>query len=92
LFIELFGGQLVAKNGSIVSDNTDFGHLAATNLLDMNVSWKNVLGKPLDLTFWATNLTNQHYLTWVEGLLAYGFEVGNVGAPRMYGVKAKVHF
>lgn len=86
------GNQLVMKDGAIVVDNRELGLLQATDLLDMNINWNNVGGLPVDLTFWATNLTKEKYYTWVTGLIGYGFDFAAAGAPRMYGMKAKVRF
>jgi iron complex outermembrane receptor protein len=65
----------------------------ATNLVNVNVNWDSVFDKPLDLAFFVTNLTNQHYYSYIPGLAsAVGFETAQVGPPRMFGFRAKVHF
>ena len=86
------GVYIAGPNGALVQTNADLGLLAATNLLDLNVNWNSVAGKPLDLSFFATNVTNQHYYTFVSGALGAGAEFANVGTPSMYGMRAKVHF
>jgi iron complex outermembrane receptor protein len=68
-------------------------YVAATDLLNANVNWDSVLHSPIDLAFFMTNVTNQHYLTFASGgAPSLGFETGPVGAPRMFGFRAKVHF
>ena len=69
------------------------GTLPATNLLNLNAGWGTVLGKPLDLEFFATNVTNKQYYTYVPGIaIGTGFETASLGQPRMYGARIRVHF
>ncbi|MFA7602068.1 MAG: TonB-dependent receptor [Novosphingobium sp.] len=88
------GGRapLVVKNGAVVTTTADLGKIPSTSLLDMNLNWRGAFGSPFDLTFWATNLTGKKYISHVAGLLGYGFDVGQVGAPRMYGTKVRFRF
>ena len=37
-------------------------------------------------------VTNQHYYTWVPGFLGDGYDFASIGAPRMFGARAMVHF
>jgi iron complex outermembrane receptor protein len=83
---------VVRGDGTVAAATSEIGVIPSTELLDFNVNWKNVLGSPVDLTFWATNVTKEKYITHVAGTLGYGFDFGQVGAPRMYGLKARVHF
>lgn len=91
-YLALYGDQYVAGDGAPIVDNTNFGILPRTNLLDLNASWEDVMGMPLDLTFWATNITRKEDLTWVPGMLGYGYEFGSVAQPRMYGFKLRWKF
>jgi iron complex outermembrane receptor protein len=70
------------------------GTLPSLTLVDGNVNWHDVAGKPIDLGFFVTNLTNKKYYNFSAGLgsPSLGFEVSSVGAPRMYGVTAKIRF
>lgn len=83
--------QIFLQDGS-VGTTTDAGLIQATNLLDLYASWTNVLGSPVDLSAFVTNVTNQHYYTQINGLLGLGVETGSLGAPRIFGFRAKVHF
>lgn len=91
-WIAAYGGQYVAGDGAPVRYDRDLGILPRTNLLDLNVSWEDVAGMPLDLTFWATNITRKEDLSWVIGMLGYGYEFANVAQPRMYGFKLRWKF
>ena len=68
--------------------------LPALTLVDGNATWLSVGGKPFDLGFFVTNLTNKHYYNFTAGLgsPSLGFDVQSVGAPRMFGGTIKVHF
>jgi iron complex outermembrane receptor protein len=69
------------------------GTLPATNLLNLNAGWTTIAGKPVDLEFFATNVTNQQYYAYVPGIaIGTGFETAALGQPRMYGARVRVHF
>jgi iron complex outermembrane receptor protein len=69
------------------------GTLAPTNLLDVNVNWNQMFGKPLDLSFFATNVTGVNYYTFVPGLApGTGFETASMGQPTFYGARIRYHF
>ncbi|MDR2857399.1 MAG: TonB-dependent receptor [Novosphingobium sp.] len=65
----------------------------ATNLLNLNLNWNGVAGSPFDLALFMSNVTGEKY--WVassNGLSSSGAEWLILGAPRMYGLRAKVRF
>jgi iron complex outermembrane receptor protein len=86
--------KIIADNGG------NFGQLGNRDLLDLNATWKSMLGSSLDLSLFGTNVTNQHYATFYAGLGGagpsgvpqVGFETGEVGAPRMYGARLRYRF
>jgi iron complex outermembrane receptor protein len=68
-------------------------HLPAVSLLNLNLDWRNVAGKPVDLSLFASNVTQEKY--WVastNALSSTGADFVQVGPPRMYGVRMKYHF
>lgn len=72
---------------------TNLSYIQPTDLLSLNASWDSVLGKPIDISAFATNVTGEKYYTWIPGLAAgTGFETAEVGAPAMYGVRLTYHF
>ena len=83
-----FNNTLTGTNPSC----NDIARLAPRTLVNLNVDWKRVLDRPLDLAFFVSNLTNKQYYTLVAGTLGGGFESASLGAPRMFGFRAKVHF
>ncbi|MDE2302767.1 MAG: TonB-dependent receptor [Sphingomonadales bacterium] len=70
------------------------GTLPALTLVDANLNWVGVYGKPLDIGLFVTNLTNRQYYNFSAGLgsTQLGFDVSSVGAPRMFGATVKYHF
>ena len=64
-------------------------------LLDMNVTWSNVMRHPVDVGFFVTNLTNTTYEVGIQDL-AYRSTFGTLayiyGAPRMFGFSLKYRF
>jgi iron complex outermembrane receptor protein len=86
--------KIIADNGG------NFGQLGNRDLLDLNATWQSILGSALDLSLFGTNVTNQHYYTFYAGLGGagpggvpqVGFETGEVGTPRMYGLRLRYHF
>ncbi len=67
--------------------------LPATNLLNLNLNWKDVGGSPVDLAIFATNVTQQKYHVAVTNALSSsGAEFLVLGEPRMFGGRIKVRF
>jgi iron complex outermembrane receptor protein len=69
------------------------GRLDARNLLNLNLSWNSVVGLPVDLSLFATNVTKQQYYTFVPGIYGgAGFETAQLGEPRMVGARLRYRF
>jgi iron complex outermembrane receptor protein len=69
------------------------GLLPPTDLLNLNLNWDSVMGQPLDLSVFATNVTNQIYAVNSSGsYAAFGFASIQIGQPRMVGVRARFRF
>ncbi len=76
------------------SETNGMGVTKSFGLLNLSANWTKVYGKPFDLQFYASNVTNKEYLTqaspsWMPGL---GYTTQVFGEPRMYGVRLKYHF
>jgi iron complex outermembrane receptor protein len=84
-------GGAYRYTSSYISGGT--GRSTPIKQLDANVTWTDVGGAPVDLSVFGTNLTNQFTYGYVLGLRnQFGFDVGYVGQPRMYGVRLKLRF
>ena len=68
------------------------GILPATNLVNLNLNWKSVGGLPLDLSAFATNVTNQQYHVAIGGIGGAGYESIVIGEPRMFGARLRFRF
>ena len=72
----------------------DFGSVPGTDLLNLNLGWASIAGSPVDVSFFATNVTNKQYYQFIPGLGSFGagVETAVLGEPRMYGARIKYHF
>lgn len=63
--------------------------------LDLTANWKNVMGQPVDLGLFVTNVTNKLYRIGTNNLLQNS-SIGTLGniyaAPRMWGASLKYRF
>ncbi|SDC97725.1 iron complex outermembrane recepter protein [Sphingomonas sp. YR710] len=65
----------------------------AVRQLDLNLDWNSVGSRPIDLSLFATNVTNQFTVVTVNGLRdILGFDARQLGEPRMYGARLRVRF
>ena len=66
------------------------GTLPTLNLLNLDMSWNSIMGSHLGMALFASNLTKQHYFTYVPGVYnTVGFETAELGQPRFYGVRVR---
>jgi iron complex outermembrane receptor protein len=71
---------------------SDFGVLPSQKILNLNATWEDIAGKPIDPGVVATNVTNEHLLNHVNVQDGNGFLSYIVGEPRMYGVRLRYRF
>lgn len=72
-----------------------YGLTKAFGLLNATLDWKEVYGRPFDVTLFASNLLNKIYVTqavpsFEPMFFGYGNEI--FGEPRMYGLRVRFHF
>jgi iron complex outermembrane recepter protein len=70
----------------------NLGTLPASNLLNLNANWESMFGTTIDLSLFATNVTQEHYYLYVPGLDSAGAEFASLGEPRMYGARLRYRF
>jgi iron complex outermembrane recepter protein len=69
------------------------GQLPATNLLNLNLDWNRVAGSPIDLSIFATNVTNRIYpVNTLGGNATVGYDSLLYGQPRMVGGRLRFNF
>jgi iron complex outermembrane recepter protein len=65
----------------------------ATDLLNLNLNWRDIAGAPVDLTLFATNVTNEKYhVGFTNSLGSTGGDFIILGEPRMFGARLKYRF
>lgn len=82
-----YTGSEIVQAGGPYSYNPSFG------LLNFNVNWEGVGGKPADIEFFITNALNyQYYQNTQDFSVATGFAMAEPGEPRMLGGRVRYHF
>jgi iron complex outermembrane receptor protein len=82
-------------NSKVVTDNRlpnlkgDWNQ-PAYEILNLRADWTQVMGRPVDLAIWGTNLTNDWYSWGGTCLSGSCYQVPS--PPRMWGVDVKYHF
>jgi iron complex outermembrane receptor protein len=67
--------------------------IPSTDLLNLNLNWNNIARKPVDLSIFATNVTNRkYYVASTNALSSTGAEFLILGEPRVYGMRLKYRF
>jgi iron complex outermembrane receptor protein len=81
-------------SASTTPKDDPLGWVKAYGVLNMSVEWANVMGKPFDLRFFMTNVTDKTYrvYAYVGQQQASGFVNSIYGEPRMYGVSLRYRF
>jgi len=70
-----------------------YGKIPPYGVLNVNTSWDNIDGRPLEASFFMTNALNRTYVTGEQDL--YGFTGTSAliyNAPRMYGIRLNYKF
>jgi iron complex outermembrane recepter protein len=78
--------QAASKETSIYATLPDY------HLVNLNFNWNGMFGSPVDMSVFGTNVTDEEYITFLTGNWNNGLESGQVGQPRMYGVRFKYNF
>lgn len=71
----------------------DPGSLPETNLINLGLNWEHVARSAFDLSFFATNVTEEEYPVNTGATYGQiGFSTQVVGPPRMYGARLRYRF
>jgi iron complex outermembrane recepter protein len=75
------------------STESPFAVLDSFELFNLNLNWDEIFALPLDLSVFATNVTDEQYMTYVGGTFnVLGIESRAMGQPRMIGARLKYRF
>ncbi len=70
-----------------------FQTLGPQNNLNLNLNWANMFGYPLDLSLFATNVTDEKYYLATSGIYqSFGYDVAYLNQPTLYGARLKYRF
>jgi iron complex outermembrane receptor protein len=62
-------------------------------LLNLAADWNGLGGSPLDVSLFASNVTDRVYRVGVQALYnSLGYSVQRFGEPRMYGIRLRYRF
>lgn len=90
---ELSVGATYTYTGAIrISSGSPRGLLPSYSLLNLNLSWKSVLGAPVDLSAFVTNVTKKVFYYSIQDIPSAGFTSYYVGEPRMFGARLRYRF
>jgi iron complex outermembrane receptor protein len=65
----------------------------ASDLVNLNATWTDMLGQPVDLSFFVTNLTKEKFPLNVNNAYgSFGLESQIVNEPRMWGLRVRYRF
>ena len=71
----------------------DVGIVPQTDIVNLNVKWERLLGSPVDVAFFMTNVTDEEYqVNTGGGWTSAGFGDLLMGQPRMYGFRVRYTF
>ncbi|HEX8058534.1 MAG TPA: TonB-dependent receptor [Novosphingobium sp.] len=79
-----------AADGTVTTSGA--GVAPSSTVLNLNATWANVGGHPIDLSFFVTNVTNEHVILQINDNTLRGFISSTIGEPRMFGGRVKVRF
>ena len=81
------------ENQAVESSASPAYLISAMNQLNFNADWHSVFGRPIDLAFYMTNVTNQGRIIFPSsGFQTFGGDGGHVNQPRMFGFRLKYRF
>jgi iron complex outermembrane receptor protein len=70
---------------------TGYSFLKERALVDANITWKDFMGAPVDVTIFGNNIFQKHYFNYILDA-QLGFQTAQLGTPRMFGVRVKYAF
>jgi len=86
------GATYVYTDKQVATDQSPFGVLPSSNLLNLNLNWDSVGGLPVDLSAFVTNVTKEKFPLNVGNSWASGYETFIPNVPRMYGLRLRYRF
>ena len=86
-----FGGTLIYTD-EYITGYTTFSRVPSKTYGNVNASWDGVMGMPIDLAVFVTNVTNKKMILTPNDQSTRGFNSYLLAPPRMWGVRLKYRF
>jgi iron complex outermembrane receptor protein len=80
------------KDANGIAVTSGAGIAPSSTVLNLNASWEGVARMPLDLSFFMTNVTNEHVILQINDNTPRGFISSLIGEPRMFGGRVRYRF
>ncbi len=92
--VSVSGTYIYTGNQRVSSDdNAPFQFLEPFSTINLNASWNNMFGIPLDLTVFGTNVQDKEIVVaYTNTNNALGFESRQAGLPGMWGARLRYSF
>lgn len=82
-----------SEQNSSSPSKSAYAVLPVRQIVNLYAGWKSIYGSPFDLSLFATNVLDEEYYAYVNGVVeSMGSEYGVTGEPRMYGARVKYNF
>jgi iron complex outermembrane receptor protein len=95
-------GVVTRADGSILSlaqtaadgvvTTSGAGIAPSSTVLNLSATWENVAHYPVDLSFFMTNVTNEHVILQINDNQQRGFISATLGEPQMWGFRLRYKF
>jgi iron complex outermembrane receptor protein len=87
------GAEFVWTGRELNNSHEPFAYLPGYGLLNLNVNWEKVAGRPIDIEFFMTNVLDRYYPTYLTDFATVaGVVSATIGQPRMFGGRLRYHF
>jgi iron complex outermembrane receptor protein len=89
----------ITLSATYTHQGTTFGNNSSVTLktlpsqknLNLNANWNNVVGSPVDVGLFVTNVNNEKYFVFASGA-SFGWDSVVLNEPRMWGARVKYRF
>ncbi|MCJ2185519.1 TonB-dependent receptor [Novosphingobium beihaiensis] len=90
--INAISGRPNTSIAGVDNVNPDGGRIPHSYILNLNATWENIGGLPVDISAFATNITNKVTYVSLNDNTSRSFRSALLGEPRMYGIRLKLKF
>lgn len=88
----IYTAKYRSVNAADPVNHPENGMIPSSGVINLNVSWENLAGMPIDASFFMSNVTNKVTYLQVNDSTTRGFVTALLGEPRMWGFRLKYRF